>query len=90
MGSVSPLDYADSSMRGMIGDVIKAQEAPYTAEAESAEFKSWIVQPAQVTFALRLQAKCAAAEPPAPTPEATLADTMKEYLEAQAASHKRS
>ena len=90
MGSVSPLDFAHTTMRDMIGNVIKPGEKPYTAEAESAQFRAWVVEPAQIAFAYRVQAKCARATPPEPTPENTLAGTMKEYLEAQAASHKRS
>ncbi|CAK0878097.1 unnamed protein product [Prorocentrum cordatum] len=63
---------------------------PYDKHGESAEFRAWVVQPAQVTFALRVQRKCASAEPALPTPETTLADTMREYLEAQEATQKRS
>ena len=90
MGTTSQLDLAEPAMRGMITATIKPGEKPYDTEGESAEFRAWSVLPAQIAFALRVQDKCAKQAPPAPTPEATLASTMKDYLEAQAASQKRS
>ena len=89
MGSSSPLDLAQPVIRDMITNTIKPLEKPYDKEGESGTFRAWAVLPAQVAFALRVQEKCAAAEPPPPTPQATLATTMKAYSEAQAASHKR-
>ena len=90
MGSLSPIDFGEAHMREMIGNIIKPGEKPYEAETESAEFRAWSVSPAQVAFAYRVQRKCAATVPKEPTPESTLAGTMSAYLEAQAASHKRS
>eukprot|EP00959_Pyramimonas_sp_CCMP1952_P468393 9493185-Pyramimonas_sp.AAC.1 len=77
-------------MRDVISSTIKHGEKPYDKDGESPVFRAWAVQPAQIAFALRVQRKCGATEPPPPTPEATLASTMREYLEAQAATHKRS
>eukprot|EP00959_Pyramimonas_sp_CCMP1952_P389063 8151902-Pyramimonas_sp.AAC.1 len=77
-------------MREIIGTTVRHGEKPYTSEAETSVFQAWVVQPAQVAFAYRVQRKCATVVPQAPTPESTLAGTMNAYLEAQAASHKRS
>eukprot|EP00959_Pyramimonas_sp_CCMP1952_P207962 4350279-Pyramimonas_sp.AAC.1 len=57
-------------------------------DGEQSVFRTWKVQPSQVTFALRAQGKCSKLLPPQPTPEDTLAQTMTEYLEAQATTHK--
>eukprot|EP00959_Pyramimonas_sp_CCMP1952_P438297 9175686-Pyramimonas_sp.AAC.1 len=53
MGSISPLDFADPAMRDMITNLVKNGEKPYDKEGESAEFRAWKAQPAQVAFALR-------------------------------------
>ena len=90
MGASSPLDLAGTVMRDMITAAIKPGESPYDKEGESQLFKDWKVQPSQVAFALRAQGKCSTLEPVAPTAEATLATTMKQYLEAQVETQKRS
>eukprot|EP00959_Pyramimonas_sp_CCMP1952_P469180 9494491-Pyramimonas_sp.AAC.1 len=91
MGTTSPLDLAEPVMRDMITTAIKPGEKPYSGtDGESSDFRGWAVAPAQVAFALRVQEKCGKMTPLAPTPEATLASTMRDYLEAQAASQKRS
>eukprot|EP00959_Pyramimonas_sp_CCMP1952_P111037 2322961-Pyramimonas_sp.AAC.1 len=89
MSSLSPIDFGEPCMN-FIGTVVRPGEKPYTDESESATFKAWVVQPAQVAFAHRVHRKCTAVVPVAPTPQSTLAGTMKEYLEAQAATQKLS
>ncbi|CAK0864260.1 unnamed protein product, partial [Prorocentrum cordatum] len=90
LGTLSQLDIGDSCMREIIGTTVRHGEKPYTLEAETSVFQAWVVQLAQVAFAYRVQCKCATVVPQAPTPESTPAGTMNAYLEAQAASHKRS
>ena len=58
-GSTSPLDFSDAVVRDMIVSTVKPFELPYDIEGEKEPFKSWKVLPAQVTFALRIQGKCA-------------------------------
>ncbi|CAK0853588.1 unnamed protein product [Prorocentrum cordatum] len=48
-----------------------------------------VVQPALVAFAHRVRRRCSAVVPQAPTLESTLAGTVREYLEAQAATRRR-
>eukprot|EP00959_Pyramimonas_sp_CCMP1952_P278650 5826083-Pyramimonas_sp.AAC.1 len=90
MGACDPLDLAGPVMRDMITAAIKPRETPCDREGESQLFRERKAQPSQIAFALRVQDKCAKLEPPAPTTEVALATTMREHLEAQAASQKRS
>ena len=92
VGSVSPSDFEDPHMREMIKAAITVNALPYAGETDE-KWKNWKVVPAQVAFALRVQAKCAQAAAPGPsvgvqpsqvpTEFAGMAEAVKQFAELQ-------
>ncbi|CAK0874454.1 unnamed protein product [Prorocentrum cordatum] len=90
VGSISPSDFEDPHMRDMIKGSMAINDVPYASEPDE-KWKTWKVVPAQIAFALRVQAKCAQAALPAPTATfqpATesmtgMAEAVKQFAELQ-------
>ena len=62
MGSLSPVDYADSHMRSLVLEMIKPGATPFESDADAGPWQDELVLPAHLTLCLRVQARAQKAQ----------------------------
>lgn len=89
MGSAQPADYAELHMRDLIVGALKMGAEPFQGEDEDSDWQAVKLQPAQITLALRVQAravaKCSAPSAPVLPGSDALTKVMEQYVQSQQA-----
>ena len=60
MGSAQASDYAETHVRTQVIELLKPGAKPFQTDTEQEPWKDYVFKPAQVTWALKVQAKAAA------------------------------
>ena len=92
MGSAQPEDFSEGHMRTQIIEMIKPNTKPFGGDGNPEQWRAVTISPAQVSLALRVQKKAAAAFTPAdaspsilpgPTVGSALTDALQRYVDVQ-------